>query len=131
MPTNSLICSPCHYSCLTCQSSALSTDCLSCNSTNYRTFVIATGSCICDTIGYYDDGVALCGSCHYTCLSCTGGSSQYNCTACVNSSYWLIGSYCRPRLTCTNYNYNGNCVNVCPDGSYGIYSPILLGNICT
>lgn len=30
----------------------------------------------------------------------------------------LIGSYCKPLITCPNYQYEGQCIDVCPKNSY-------------
>lgn len=56
------LCSSCQYTCATCSSPSV---CLTCNSAYHRTFD-GLSNCPCD-LGYYDNHIALCASCHYSC----------------------------------------------------------------
>lgn len=124
--TTILACLPCHYSCSTCLSSDSILDCRTCDPALYRTLSgPAPSSCLCN-VGYFDGGVAVCGICHSHCTSCVG-SSDYNCTGCV-TGYVLIGSYCKYNTTCLNYLYDNQCLNNCPDSTYG--ATTASGNMC-
>lgn len=79
-------CGSCHYSCLYCYNS-LVTSCLTCNTSDYRFMsYITTVNNVSTTIGrcncgpsYFENGVSQCSQCHYTCLTC---SSQNVCLTC-------------------------------------------------
>lgn len=59
----------------------------------------------------------MCGTCHSSCLTCFGGNSQYNCTSCP-AGYTLFTSMCMTVVTCTNYYFDGQCINSCPNYTY-------------
>ncbi len=42
-------------------------------------------------IGFYDAGVAICGSCHINCHSCSGSSST-SCTSCDEKKFRQINN---------------------------------------
>jgi hypothetical protein len=87
---NGFVCSPCHFSCLTCFSSA-QTGCLSCPDT--RTYVSTNRTCPCWT-GYINVNVTLCVqlTCHPTCLSC---ANVDQCGSCESSfDRYLSGTQC-------------------------------------
>jgi proprotein convertase subtilisin/kexin type 5 len=90
-----LTCQTCDPSCLTCMN--ISTYCLSCQTRKF----IQTGSCVtnCSNIFYYDPNTLSCLPCRSPCATC---SSIINCITCLNSLYL----------------YYGQCVQICPDGSY-------------
>lgn len=74
---NQVNCLTCHPNCLTCNG-PLSSNCLTCRSTDFREIV--TGTCTCQ-IGYYEKNTPLCGKCHYTCVKCSGPAIN-QCTQC-------------------------------------------------
>jgi proprotein convertase subtilisin/kexin type 5 len=110
----SLVCINCSPYCLTCTSNSNSS-CLSCYNYMLRTYSSVAHTCDC-TPGYYDNGILNCSACASPCATCNGGS-VYNCTSCI-SGYSLIGSSCMPTLVCSNYFWNGVCVNTCPNTTY-------------
>lgn len=114
-PNSNLVCVPCSITCLTC-SGAGTNACTSCPLGAFRSFTSVTSSCPC--LGrYYDNGSMICQPCSIPCLTCNGGS-VLNCTSC-QLGYTLIGSFCRPTtVSCTNYYYQGYCVNSCPNSTY-------------
>lgn len=122
LPTSTPICQQCSPSCHTCISSP--TYCLSCPINSHRT--LTSNSCPCNP-GYYETSTYICASCHSACTLCIG-SSNYNCTGCV-SGFVLIGTYCKSLVVCLNYLYEGVCVDLCPDGTYGVLGGIA-GNTC-
>ena len=50
---------------LTCESGSAENNCLTCSSTNHRTYDSSTNTCDCDD-GYYDSGAALCDDNNYS-----------------------------------------------------------------
>ena len=83
------------------------TTCTDCYSSQNR--ILLANSCVCDTVGFYDDGSSsICPQCHYTCLSCSGPSagSCYFCSALYFRQ--LTGSTC----LCMN-GYYDNSVQLC------------------
>ncbi len=61
----------CDYTCLTCLDVANGIsdfECGTCSSANFRS-TLSSRRCSCDA-KYYDNGVALCASCHYSCATC-------------------------------------------------------------
>ena len=108
-----VVCAACHSSCLTCDGpSALY--CLTCDPA--LNLILSAPQCLCDSGFYLSDTSGLCLPCYSTCSECVG-PSVYNCSACY-AGHYLVGSYCRPQLICTNYRYEDTCVNVCPKTSY-------------
>eukprot|EP00828_Plagiopyla_frontata_P044041 TRINITY_DN7064_c0_g1_i1.p2 TRINITY_DN7064_c0_g1~~TRINITY_DN7064_c0_g1_i1.p2 ORF type:complete len:248 (+),score=42.83 TRINITY_DN7064_c0_g1_i1:768-1511(+) len=79
--TENSICQPCNHTCLTCNGPGVN-QCLSCNSSDHRTYDSTT--CPCDD-GYIDNSVLICVSCHSTCFNCDLPNSETNCTACQSS----------------------------------------------
>ncbi len=68
------LCAACHRSCKTC-SGETSSNCLTCETSNNRSFNNQDGTCLCDN-GYFDNGsAAACFACHFSCSKCT--SNQY------------------------------------------------------
>lgn len=48
--------------------------------------ILDGNTCVCNSIGYYDDGSSVtCPSCSYTCRTCTGGSSA-QCIDCLSTN---------------------------------------------
>ena len=90
---SSLACPQCQYSCKTCNGGT-SSQCSSCLSTNFRTYVI--NACPCNT-GYYDAGASVCVSCHYTCRTATcTNSGATQCATCNSAKFrtYLANSSC-------------------------------------
>jgi len=112
------ICLPCNQICLTCTANSTSS-CLSCTTGLMRVFT--GGLCLCIP-GYYEAGMLSCQPCNSVCVTCNGPTSL-NCTSCA-TNFTLIGSSCMPTIICTNYYYQGNCINICPSTTYPF------GNIC-
>ncbi|OMJ65510.1 hypothetical protein SteCoe_38086 [Stentor coeruleus] len=91
--SNAYHCSPCHESCLTCNSSS-SNSCLTC----LIPLIISANSCLeCISSMYYED--FKCKDCIEPCLDCI---SDTKCTSCVNE-YMIVDS-------------NNNCVPSCEKG---------------
>jgi proprotein convertase subtilisin/kexin type 5 len=109
--STTLICDACSNTCLTCSSSS-PTSCLTCDLTD-RYF--SGNQCLCNP-GLYDSGVSTCSQCNSPCVNCNG-PSLYNCTSCI-TGYILMGSICMPNIVCSNYFYDGFCVNTCPETTY-------------
>jgi proprotein convertase subtilisin/kexin type 5 len=89
-------CSPCHYSCATCNGPSASS-CQSCDivppvGTNR---LLNGGQCICFS-GYFDNpSTGTCEACHYSCNSCNGGSST-NCLSCNASMFrQMVNQQCQ------------------------------------
>ena len=99
-------CAACSYFCSSCTNSSA---CLTCNSTNKRTFDSLGVNCICAQ-GYYDDNSSreLCVACPYQCLSCS------------NSSVCL---------TCNNSNNRATPTSLCPC-IVGYYDTNLTAQLC-
>jgi len=89
-------CSACSATCFSCISSA--NNCSSCSSSLY----LKNGTCVsnCGEAFYLDSTIFECFSCISPCYNCSSASI---CVSCVNSSYIL---------------YYGQCLMVCPDGTY-------------
>lgn len=73
-------CEKCHYSCTTCSLNSTNEACLSCDSTNKRT--LSTKKCLCNS-GFFENSVALCGSCISNCSVCTNATG---CQTCISST---------------------------------------------
>ncbi len=80
---NTVICSPCHYTCKTCSTGSTPTTCDTCDTTT-RTYNNATKSCPCNN-GYYDSGISLCQLCYSTCKTCNG-PAKTDCTGCKGTT---------------------------------------------
>ena len=66
--TSNGVCTPCHYSCLTCFGGTRTT-CSTC--TTDRT--LTTNACLCP-VGKYDNGYSVaCDTCHVNCKTCSNG----------------------------------------------------------
>ena len=77
------LCGPLCYKC-----SGASYMCDDCYVSQNR--IISGDSCICNTVGFYDDGTSqTCPSCHYSCRSCTGPSAS-QCIDCSTTSHRTI-----------------------------------------
>ena len=110
-----LTCTPCDSTCLTCNGPT-SINCTSCDSNSPMYRVLDVDKCVCMTGYFLNSANNSCVVCATGCSACVG-ASNYNCSAC-QTDYILIGSYCKFNLTCPNYLYEGQCVNVCPKNSY-------------
>jgi hypothetical protein len=97
----------CHPKCRSCTGLGLN-DCLSC----YAPLILHDGQCLytsCQASGkYFDAGMKVCHSCHYSCRECEGGSAR-ECTVCPPLRYLLVTSAA---------HVAGQCVVVCPFGYY-------------
>lgn len=102
-------CSPCSTLCYKCVGS--STFCTACYNSQNR--VLNGNACDCDvTAGYYDDLTSsVCPKCHYSCLTCNGGTSA-NCLTCGTTRYkngntcpCLIGYYDASASICVACHY--------------------------
>lgn len=51
---------------------------------------------------------------------------MYNCTTCI-SGYHLVGSSCMATVVCSNYFWNGVCLDVCPNTTF---SGVNICNLC-
>lgn len=114
---NADICTKCSYKCSTC-SGTIST----CGSCSDSTRNIGSGgsgpsSCNCPTTLYYDDGTALCKSCHYSCYTCSSGGSCLTCESSKNRVYSSATGLCacKPRYYETGIGVVtcGSCANYC------------------
>ena len=110
---SSLVCTPCHSDCLEC-TGPTSNECTACDGALNR-FLNGT-QCLCNTNFYLNTVNGTCVLCHSSCSVCSG-PSNYNCSAC-QPNFTLIGSYCKPLVSCANYQYEAQCVDVCPKNSY-------------
>jgi hypothetical protein len=96
---DTLICTACNSTCLTCTSSSYCTKCV----TGY---CFSLGNCINSSVGcistYYPlivNNLCYCTGCSYPCLAC---NSQSICTSCISG-----------------YLYNNGCTTYCLSGYYG------------
>lgn len=76
-------CKPCHYTCLTCSGGA-NTNCLSCNSSEFRTRNSGASTCPCNKYYFNNLMDRDCKRCHYSCLTC---SNEYSCLTCNASMF--------------------------------------------
>ncbi len=111
--SSTYICINCSSYCLTCTSNTKNS-CLSCYSYMQRQ-LSPNKTCGC-IAGYYDSGALICPPCTSPCATCLGGTSL-NCTACI-SGYRLVGSSCVFISVCSNYYWDGVCVNTCPNTTF-------------
>lgn len=99
---NPKLCQQCPEGCLDCTSNTICQTC----SPNYY-FLENTCSTECPKNNFYADKESmLCRRCDSNCLQCTG-SMLSNCTLCTNGKFVYI-----------NANGVGNCVSICPEGTY-------------
>jgi hypothetical protein len=96
-------CTPCMYSCATCSSG---TNCLTCSSSNFRT--LTSNLCPCNA-GYFDNGVAACVLCHYSCTTCTSSTST-SCSTCNASNFRTLSSSSCP---CNAGYYDNGASGTC------------------
>jgi hypothetical protein len=106
-------CVACYYSCATCNNSNLASQCLTCSSSNYRTY--NNGYCLCQT-NYLDiSGIASCSYaiCDSTCLTCSNLDICGSCDATLHRT--LVNQECpcsnryyddSPNLPCLACNYS-------------------------
>jgi proprotein convertase subtilisin/kexin type 5 len=95
------VCTPCHYSCLTC-SDGTANGCLSCLSGR----TLTSNQCLCPT-GFYDPGNnVVCQPCHSNCLTCSSGVIT-GCRSCQSLYYRRLS----PSPT-------GSCI--CQDGYFEV-----------
>ena len=111
------LCHQCWYSCQTCSLSA--TMCTSCDSSAHRMQVATDCNC---TVGFYDDGLhAVCLSCHYSCISCFGGTNTSCYTCQLNRNYTnyscpcFLGMY---ELAQQCYNCDVSCATCTINSTY-------------
>jgi cysteine-rich repeat protein len=102
-------CVACHYSCLTCSSNSAS-NCLTCNSSNFRHMVSPSPTtCNCMT-NYVSSGGAMCNLCsaYMTgCLTCSSTSTCSSCipgytgsSSCTCSTGSIVSGYCNTVYGC-------------------------------
>ncbi len=60
------LCAACHISCKTCSGETYS-DCLTCETTNNRSYYNLNATCPCDDGYFDDDSTASCVVCHFSC----------------------------------------------------------------
>ena len=114
--TSTLACTLCHTTCVECTGSS-SFNCTLCNSSDpINRILTASNECVCKPSYFLEAINNTCILCSSACTACIG-PSDYNCTAC-QTNHILIGSYCKFNMSCANYLYEGQCVNVCPKNSY-------------
>ena len=75
------LCLTCHYSCLNCSAGSSSTACSDCASSDNRQ--LNSGSCDC-SVGYFENGSALCPQCDVSCLTCNETVSCLSCNSSLN-----------------------------------------------
>lgn len=105
-PAGNAGCIACHSSCVTCNGAGIN-NCTSCDSSPAigTNRVLINGACQCVNKYYPESSEAYgCLPCHYSCMSCSGNSSN-NCLSCsINSGRTLSGSTCVCR---SGYTDNG------------------------
>ena len=110
-----LACTVCESTCVECVGPTAS-NCTACNASSPVFRTLSVSQCVCLPGYFLNTANNTCILCHSSCTACIG-SSDYNCSAC-QSNFILIGSYCKFNLTCANYLYEGQCVDVCPKNSF-------------
>jgi hypothetical protein len=110
-PDSDRNCQICGALCYQCTGTA--DNCLACYTlTQFR--VLSGNSCVCKSLGYYDDGVSpICPKCDITCKTCSGGTAS-DCTSCdsvffrtfyINSCPCNDGYYHNSIATCAVCSY--------------------------
>ncbi len=104
------VCRTCHYTCYACSNNG-ATNCLTCAASDFREPIASNNSCGCMT-GYYDLGGTnnVCGLCHYTCLTCSGGNEANKCVTCdLNNELRNLSSGACPCIDGYYNNLNPVC----------------------
>eukprot|EP00828_Plagiopyla_frontata_P032775 TRINITY_DN42647_c0_g1_i2.p1 TRINITY_DN42647_c0_g1~~TRINITY_DN42647_c0_g1_i2.p1 ORF type:complete len:294 (-),score=36.06 TRINITY_DN42647_c0_g1_i2:135-926(-) len=117
-------CKSCHYSCShkitdhgSCNAPDSRSNCLKCDLDKKR--ILFNSTCICAD-GYYDDGAnELCSPCHYSCSTCSGGSSS-ECTACNTTTNRIYDKQLNSCL-CQNSFDDGQSLCTCSPGYFQGY----------
>lgn len=106
---NTIVCFPCHATCLTCSEAFYATSCLSCNLTkDHRYHMESNNTCAC--IDKYFPPVSgsspVCSPCDYSCATCSSLTSCLTCDSTKGRTKNTTSNLC----SCTSLYYDGKIV---------------------